>query len=291
MKHISIFICIITPLSAFAQGRNEPPGIRGYLEEAARITDNSNANIQLHDRDYQYGENIDFGSLSDNDNRIPIENYGNPELVLDAMRARDVASFLSSFPKSGFQSLAPILGSGIVDGISYIAESASPDCTDPDGCLTISTGQIETHEDTVSTQYAERTLADTSDLSAHQEYLRTQIRETARSIIQAECSGPGVLRNSEAIQVFDFTGDGDLDFVFDVFGIRCSTGMMPLSCGAQFCATYFYAFEGEFFTPVAEYNGASFARVFPGNPPTIELFVHGGSTAQIVWTGQSFQQK
>lgn len=275
--------CVIVSSDASADSRNEPPGIRGYLEEAARI---QAPNAQLHDLEHQYGNNTDFGRLSSNDGRIPIENYANPKLILDAMTLRDLAAFIPNFVADGFQVLGPLFGGGIVEGLNYVTENANSKCTAHDGCLS-----IEAEHSEIIQYFTEPSSAPSSNTLNDSEYIKNQIRETSEGVIQEECGGPGRFNDPRALQVFDFTGDKINDLAIDASGITCLTGMFPLSCGAQFCTTYFYAFEGEYFTPVAEYAATTFGKVIGGDPPIIEVFVHGGAKERISWVGQSFQRQ
>jgi hypothetical protein len=121
-------------------------------------------------------------------------------------------------------------------------------------------------------------------------YIQEQIRASIEAVVEQECGGPGSLDTDNALHIHDFNSDGSVDFAVDAAGTRCSTGMFPMSCGAQFCTTYIYMFEGEYFTRVAEYN-AGFGRVIEGTPPIIELNVHGGTSRRLVWSRGSFREQ
>ena len=108
-------------------------------------------------------------------------------------------------------------------------------------------------------------------------------------MISEECQGPGTL-DEKAIFRADFNADGSEDFAIDPWGISCSTGMNPMSCGMQVCASRIYFFKNGDYELALEMQN-SIGQVVAGSPPGLEIISHGGATGTIAWDGKKFSKR
>lgn len=119
--------------------------------------------------------------------------------------------------------------------------------------------------------------------------LEQMVQGQISRVISEECEGSGTM-DANAIFRADFDADGTMDFAVDPAGISCSSGRLPLSCGAQVCASrIFLQADGDYELALEMQN--SIGRVVPGSPPGLEVYSHGGAVGTIAWDGKAFSRR
>lgn len=119
--------------------------------------------------------------------------------------------------------------------------------------------------------------------------LESRLQSRISGVISEECEGSGTL-DEKAIFRADFDADGTMDFAVDPAGVSCSSGRLPLSCGAQVCASrIFLQADGDYELALEMQN--SIGEVVPGSPPGLKVYSHGGATGTIAWDGKGFSRR
>jgi hypothetical protein len=119
--------------------------------------------------------------------------------------------------------------------------------------------------------------------------LESRVQSQISRVISEDCEGSGTF-DERAIFRADFDADGTMDFAVDPAGITCSSGMLPLSCGAQVCASrIFLHANGDYKLALEMQN--TIGEVVPGSPPGLRVFSHGGATGTIAWDGKGFSRR
>lgn len=240
--------------AAYAQNSDGPISMRDYLEEAARI---QQPGARLNDRNHTYGENSDFGSLSSNDSRIPIENYNNPAPVVRAIDAQTWIRLVPDLATRGVEAIGNVLGDTIVKGLDAITAN-----------------QNEQSTENVTRQVASNA-----------------VRMIVDQNVNEGCDGRGGTISPDSVYVRDLNGDGVHDLIIAHDGIVCSRfPQQSIECGAQVCTVNFYLFQAG----RLEFTATGLALVTSisnDEPPVINLYLHGGSTASVQWNGAQFANR